>query len=327
MSTQSSQPKPFKVEVSDEDIQRLRALLKAQRLPEKPILPDATFKIGAELSWMKKAKQHLVDFDWRAVETTLNSFDQYLVDIEGATIHFVHQKSTHKNAIPILLLHGWGSAVSEFNKVIQPLVNPPEEKQAFHVIAPSLPGIGYSTVLPKSGATVEDNARIFNTLMTEVLGYKTYVGQGGDFGAINLRQVQFNHSDNIKLALYNCFFAPRPANANDAELPDYEKHLLELVAEFTAIGMGYFTLQSTKVSTIGLALFDNPQGFLAYLGMAMYQHSGATYGLQSWAQNPASQCPFGIHHFEGEFYHSPQSWIKEQGPLIWHKYHPRGGHF
>ncbi|KAG8709305.1 hypothetical protein FRC09_000742 [Ceratobasidium sp. 395] len=367
MPAEFGQPKPFKVEVPEEEVQRLRTLLKAQRLPEKPILPGATFKMGAELSWMKKEKQHLIDFDWRAVEKTLNSFDQYLVEIEGATIHFVHQKSTHKNAIPILLLHGWGSTVSEFNKVIRPLVDPPEGEQAFHVVAPSLPGIGYSTVLPKAGANVEDNARIFNTLMTEVLGYKTYVGQGGDFGAINLRQVHFNHSDNMKLALYNCFFAPRPANANDTELPDYEKHLLELIAEFTSVGMGYFSLQSTKVSTIGLALYDNPQGFLAYLGekyvmiqnwanlteednvalmdslmtvicysqftnsihtgMAMYQHSGATYGLQSWAQNPASQCPFGIQHFEGEFYHSPQSWIKEQGPLIWHSYHPRGGHF
>ncbi|QRV81296.1 epoxide hydrolase [Ceratobasidium sp. AG-Ba] len=367
MPAKFSQPEPFKVQVPEEEIQRLRTLLKAQRLPENPILPDATFQTGTELSWMQKAKRHLIDFDWRAAERTLNSFDQFLVEIEGATIHFVHQKSTHKNAIPLLLLHGWGSTVSEFNKVISPLVNPPEGKQAFHVVAPSLPGIGYSPVLPKAGANVEDNARIFNTLMTEVLGYETYVGQGGDFGAINLRQVQFNHSNNMKLALYNCFFAPRPANADDTELPEYEKDLLGLVAQFTSVGMGYFALQSTKVSTIGLALYDNPQGFLSYLGekyvmiqnwsnmteednakfmdelmivicysqftnsihtgMAMYQHSGSNYGLQSWAENPESQCPFGVHHFKGEFYHSPESWIKEQGPLIWHKYHPRGGHF
>ncbi|CUA78516.1 hypothetical protein RSOLAG22IIIB_07131 [Rhizoctonia solani] len=360
-------PRPFKLDIPDEEIERLKIVLKAQRLPQEVILPGADFGMGTELSWIQKAKQELIDFDWRAAEKVLNSFDQYLVEIEGTTIHFVHQKSTHKNAIPILMLHGWGSTVSEFNKVIDPLVNPPEGEQAFHVVAPSLPGIGYSACPPKAGSTVVDNARLFNTLMTEVLGYKTYVGQGGDFGAINLRQVQFNHSDNMKLALYNSFFAPKPADFDLAQLPDYEKHLLELVGIFTSVGMGYFVMQSTKVSTIGLTLYDNPQGFLSYLGekyvmiqnwsnltpeehakfmdelyvvicysqftntihtgMAMYQLNGNKYGLEAWAQNPENQCPFGVQHFEGEFYLSPKAWIKEQGPLIWHKYHDRGGHF
>ncbi|KAG8685191.1 hypothetical protein FRC11_010963 [Ceratobasidium sp. 423] len=266
MSTTIAPPRPFKINIPDEEIERLKTVLKAQRLPQEVILPGADFGMGTELSWIQKAKQELIDFDWRAAEKVLNSFDQYLVEIEDTTIHFVHQKSTHKNAIPILMLHGWGSTVSEFNKVIDPLVNPPEGEQAFHVVAPSLPGIGYSACPPKVGSTVVDNARLFNTLMTEVLGYKTYVGQGGDFGAINLRQVQFHHSDNMKLALYNSFFAPKPTDFDLAQLPDYEKHLLELVGTFTSVGMGYFVMQSTKVSTIGLTLYDNPQGFLSYLG-------------------------------------------------------------
>lgn len=367
MSTTVGQPKPFKIEIPDEEIERVRTVLKAQRLPQQTILPGADFEMGTELSWLVKAKQQLIDFDWRAAEKVLNSFDQYLIDIEDTTIHFIHQKSSHKNAIPLLLLHGWGSTVSEFNKVIHPLVNPPEGEQAFHVVAPSLPGIGYSACLAKEGATVIDNARIFNTLMTEVLGYKTYVGQGGDFGSINLRQVQFHHSDSMKLALYNSFFAPRPADADDGALPDYEKHLLELVGIFTSVGMGYFALQSTKVSTIGLSLYDNPQGLLSYLGekyvmiqnwsnmteednatfmddlmtvilysqytnsihtgMAMYQLNGVKYGIQPWGENPPSQCPFGVQHFEGEFFLSPKSWIEPHGPLVWHKYHTRGGHF
>ncbi|QRW22852.1 glycoside hydrolase family 16 protein [Rhizoctonia solani] len=294
MSTTFAPPRPFKVNIPDEEIERLKIVLKAQRLPQEVILPGADFGMGTELSWIQKAKQELVDFDWRAAEKVLNSFDQYLVELKTQRgIHFVHQKSTHKNAIPILMLHGWGSTVSEFNKVIDPLVNPPEGEQAFHVVAPSLPGIG----------------------------------------------------------LYNSFFAPKPADFDIDQLPDYEKHLLELVGIFTSVGMGYFVMQSTKVSTIGLTLYDNPQGFLSYLehakfmdelyvvvcysqftntihtGMAMYQLNGNKYGLEAWAQNPQDQCPFGVQHFEGEFYLSPQSWIKEQGPLIWHKYHDRGGHF
>ncbi|QRV81372.1 epoxide hydrolase [Ceratobasidium sp. AG-Ba] len=361
-------PKAFKVSVPDAEIKRTKALLNSQRLPSKVIVPGADFGYGTELSWMKTAKDALTKFDWRAAEATLNSFKQYTVNIEDTTIHFIHEKSSAKNAIPLLLLHGWGSTVSEFNKVIKPLVNPPSGQQAFHVIAPSLPGIGYSQVVQKINATVEDNARIFDTLVTKVLGYKTYVAQGGDFGAINLRQIQTKYTKTMKLALFEGFPAPRPAGAtDDSQLPPYERHLLELIAYFQAVGTGYLVEQTTKVSTIGLTLYDHPQGFLSYLGekyvmiqnwsnftaevnsaflddlltvvlyqqytntihtgMAMYKLNGDKYIFNAFAENPAGQAPFGVHHFEGEFYLSPKSWIAAQGPLVWHKYHTRGGHF
>ncbi|KAG8741025.1 hypothetical protein FRC10_003448 [Ceratobasidium sp. 414] len=359
-------PKAFKVSISDAEIKRTKALLNSQRLPSQVIVPGADFEYGAELSWMKTAKTALVNFDWRAAEQTLNSyvfrhanhtqrfanglqysssFKQYTVTIEGTTIHYIYEKSSAKNAIPLLLLHGWGSTVSEFNKVIKPLVSPPSGQQAFDIIAPSLPGVGYSNVVQKVNATVEDNARIFDTLVTKVLGYKTYVAQGGDFGAINLRQIQTKHSDTMKLALFEGFPAPRPANAtDDSQLPAYEQHLLALVAYFQAVGTGYLIEQTTKVSTIGLTLYDHPQGFLSYLdlltvilyqqytntihtGMAMYKLNGDKYIFDAFAENPAGQAPFGVHHFEGEFFLSPKSWIAQQGPLIWQKYHTRGGHF
>lgn len=363
-----STPKSFKVSIPDSEIKRTKALLQAQRLPSSLIVPGADFGYGAELSWMKTAKNALINFDWRAAESTLNSFKQYTVTIEGTTLHYIYEKSTAKNAIPLLLLHGWGSTVSEFNKVVKPLTNPPSGQQAFDVIAPSLPGIGYSSVVQKVNATVEDNARIFDTLVTKVLGYKTYVAQGGDFGAINLRQIQTKHSDTMKLALFEGFPAPRPANASDdSQLPSYEQHLLELVAYFQAVGTGYLIEQTTKVSTIGLTLYDHPQGFLSYLGekyvmiqnwanftsavnatflddlltvilyqqytntihtgMAMYKLNGNKYIFDAFAENPSGQAPFGVHHFEGEFFLSPRSWIAQQGPLIWHQYHTRGGHF
>ncbi|KAG9103060.1 hypothetical protein FRC07_010096, partial [Ceratobasidium sp. 392] len=265
-SAAAASPKSFKVSIPDSEIKRTKNLLSTQRLPSKPIVPGADFSYGTELSWLKTAKNALINFDWRAAEKTLNSFKQYTVTIEGTTIHYIYEKSSAKNAIPLLLLHGWGSTVSEFNKVIKPLVSPPSGQQAFDVIAPSLPGIGYSDVVQKVNATVVDNARIFDALVTKVLGYKTYVAQGGDFGAINLRQLQTKHSDTMKLALFEGFPAPRPANAaDDSQLPAYEKHLLELVAYFQAVGTGYLIEQTTKVSTIGLTLYDHPQGFLSYL--------------------------------------------------------------
>ncbi|CAE6362009.1 unnamed protein product [Rhizoctonia solani] len=335
--------RPFKVHVPDEEIERTKTLLRMRRLPDEPIHPGITADDGTQHDWMHEAKSRLLEFDWRAVENKLNSFSQYLVDIEGAT-------------------------VLEYHKVIEPLVNAPDGQQSFDVIIPSLPGVGYSTLLPKPGATVVDNARIFDTLMTRVLGYETYVGQGGDFGAVNLRQLQTNYSSTLKLALFQSFFAPRPDDAiEDGLLPAPEQTMLEHIAEFTKSGMGYFLIQSSRVSTIGLTMYDNPQAYLAWLGykyiktlewaklpeeahqsfmdemhslillqqytgtihtsMAMYQYSGFQYGIEEWKKNPPNQAPFGVQHFEGEFYLAPQSWIKNHGPMIWHQYHKNGGHF
>ncbi|GAB1522010.1 hypothetical protein RhiTH_005109 [Rhizoctonia solani] len=312
--------RPFKVHVPDEEIERTKTLLRMRRLPTEPIHPGITADNGTQ------------------------------------------------STIPLLLLHGWPSSILEYLEVIEPLVNAPDGQQSFDVIIPSLPGVGYSTLLPKPGATVVDNARIFDTLMTKALGYETYVGQGGDFGAVNLRQLQTNHSTTLKLALFQSFFAPRPDDAiEDGLLPVPEQTMLEHIAEFTKSGMGYFLIQSSRVSTLGFVMYDNPQAYLAWLGykyiktlewanlpeeshqsymdamyslillqqytgtihtsMAMYQHNGIQYGIEEWKKNPPNQAPFGIQHFEGEFYLAPQSWIKNHGPMIWHQYHKSGGHF
>ncbi|KAH7333863.1 Alpha/Beta hydrolase protein [Rhizoctonia solani] len=352
--------RPFKVHIPDEEIERTKTLLRMQRLPDQPIHPGITSEDGVQHTWMHEAKRHLLEFDWRAVENKLNSFSQYLVTIEGATIHFIHEKSRSKSAIPLLLLHGWPSTILEFHKVIEPLVNAPDGQQAFDVVIPSLPGVGYSTLLPSPGATVVDNARIFDTLMTNVLGYETYVGQGGDFGAINLRQLQTNHSNRLKLALFQMFLAPRPADAiDDSLLPTPEQTLLKHAADFRLFADGHFLLQCNRVSTIGLAMYDNPQAYLAWMAfkyikalewgnlpediqktfidemcsavllqqytgtihtsMVMYQHSGLQYGREEWKKNPPNQAPFGIQHFEGTYLLAPPSWVKNHGPMIWNQ--------
>ncbi|CAE6501572.1 unnamed protein product [Rhizoctonia solani] len=365
----------------DEEIERTKTLLRMQRLPDDPVHPGITSEDGVQHTWMHEAKRHLLEFDWRTVENKLNSFSQYLVTIEGATIHFIHEKSKSKSAIPLLLLHGWPSSILEFHKVIEPLVNAPDGQQAFDVVIPSLPGVGYSTLLPKPGATVVDNARVFDTLMTNVLGYETYVGQGGDFGAINLRQLQTNHSNTLKLAylqtnhsntlklaLFQMFLAPRPADAiDDSLLSTPEQTLIKHAADFRLFGDGHFLLQCNRVSTIGLAMYDNPQAYLAWMAfkyikalewgnlpedihqtymdemcsavllqqytgtihtsMVMYQQNGLQYGREEWKKNPPNQAPFGVQHFEGTYLLTPPSWVKNHGPMIWHQYHKSGGHF
>ncbi|CAE6501689.1 unnamed protein product [Rhizoctonia solani] len=360
--------RPFKVHVPDEEIERTKTLLRMRRLPNEPIHPGITAEDGTQHLWMHEAKRQLLEFDWRAVENKLNSFSQYLVTIEGATIHFIREKSNSKSAIPLLLLHGWPSSILEYHKVIEPLVNAPDGQQAFDVIIPSLPGVGYSTPLPKPGATVADNARIFNTLMTSVLGYQTYVAQAGDFGAVNLRQLQTNYSSSLKLALFQTFLAPRPEDAiDDSLLPAPERTALNHMSEIRTYGEGHFLTQCNRVSTIGLAMYDNPQAYLAWIGfkyfkalewgnvseetnktymdgmysaillhqytgtihtsMAMFQHSGLQYGIEEWKKNPPNQAPFGVQHFEGAYSLAPRSWIKNHGPMIWYQYHKSGGQF
>ena len=111
-------------------------------------------------------------------------WDHFKVDIDAINLHFVHQKSSHLNAVPLLIVHGWPGTFYEFDQIIEPLINPPEGQTAFHVIIPSVPGFGFSSTPRKKGWTVRDSASLFDKLMTEVLGYESYAAQGGDWVSV-----------------------------------------------------------------------------------------------------------------------------------------------
>lgn len=207
----------------------------------------------------------------------MNKFNHSTVDIGNMTVHFIHQRSASPNAIPLLLTHGWPGSFYEFNQVIFPLSNPGNQSNvSFHVVVPSLPGFGFSSPAP-IGWTLNNTADLFNTLLTDVLGYKSYVAVGGDWGSVVTWGIHNHHADHVKAVLYTGLIAqqapsldfllndPRFANQTEA-LSDADKQLLRDNNNFTTDGSGYFVEQSTRPATIGLALYDNPIGQLAWLG-------------------------------------------------------------
>ena len=199
-------PVPFRLAIPDSQLQRLRRKIEDYELPEKEIVPNAGWGYGVELDWVKSLKRAwLEEYDWRKVEAEINryflpapnlppyltsrpySWSNYKVEIEGVNLHFVHQRSSRPDAVPLLLVHGWPGSFYEFHNIIEPLTNPPEGQPAFHVIIPSVPGFGFSSTPQKQGWNVTDTARILNTLATEVLGYEAYAVQGGDWVGVLVR--------------------------------------------------------------------------------------------------------------------------------------------
>lgn len=164
---------PFKVDIPQEEVDRLKRKLKDTRLPPKPIVPDAGNKYGPTYEWAKHLYDTWInDFDWYEHQKRINTAPHYIyTHPEGIKIHFVHAKSKRDDAIPLILAHGWPGSFYEFNQVWGPLANPPSaDLPAFHVVVPSLPGYGFSDWPPRSKWTLQDSARVFDALMKR-LGY------------------------------------------------------------------------------------------------------------------------------------------------------------
>src|SRR6266699_222310 len=178
--------RPFQFHASDEDLADLRQRIKATRWPEKE--PVADFSQGVPLATMQKlARYWTTEYDWRKVEAKLNSYPQFITEIDGLDIHFVHVRSKEKNALPVIVTHGWPGSIIEQLKIIDPLTNPTAHggsaSDAFHVVIPSMPGYGFSGKPTTTGWDQARIARAWAVLMKR-LGYTRYVAQGGDWGAI-----------------------------------------------------------------------------------------------------------------------------------------------
>ncbi len=178
--------RPFQFHASDEDLADLRQRIKATRWPEKE--PVADFSQGVPLATMQKlARYWTTEYDWRKVEAKLNSYPQFITEIDGLDIHFVHVRSKEKNALPVIVTHGWPGSIIEQLKIIDPLTNPTayggSASEAFDVVIPSMPGYGFSGKPTTTGWDQARIARAWAVLMKR-LGYTRYVAQGGDWGAI-----------------------------------------------------------------------------------------------------------------------------------------------
>jgi epoxide hydrolase len=266
--------RPFQVEVPQADVDDLRERLGRTRWPAE--LPGVGWSRGVPAGYLRELAEHWrTGYDWREHEARLNQHPQFTTTIDGQDIHFLHVRSPEPGALPLLVSHGYPGSVVEFLEVLGPLTDPAahggEAADAFHVVAPSLPGFGFSTPLREPGWAMGRTTRAWAELMAR-LGYGRYGAQGGDIGAgvtgmlasIDPEHVAGVHINSDPLAVAGVALPPGEV-ADKAAVTDAHRASLERMRQFQADGLGYLALQTTRPQTIAYALTDSPAGQLAWI--------------------------------------------------------------
>jgi pimeloyl-ACP methyl ester carboxylesterase len=266
--------RPFTFEIPDAELDDLRARIKATRWPEKETVTDDTQ--GVQLATIQKlARYWATEHDWRKVEAKLKSYPHFITEIDGLDIHFMHIRSKHENALPLIVTHGWPGSIIEQLKIIEPLTNPTAHggtaADAFHLVIPSMPGYGFSGKPATPGWSPERIARAWATLM-ERLGYQRYGAQGGDWGAIIVDQMGVQAPKGLVGIHTNMAGAIPPevdaaafaGAAPPAGLDDEEKASFEHVAFFYKHGLGYAQEMGHRPQTL-YGLLDSPVALAAWI--------------------------------------------------------------
>jgi pimeloyl-ACP methyl ester carboxylesterase len=259
--------RPFGAKVSDEALADLRRRIQATRWPSKETVADRSQ--GVQLATLRAlARYWTTEYDWRKCEGRLNALPQFTTEIDGVEIHFIHVRSRHENALPLIMTHGWPGSVIELLETVGPLTDPtahggtPED--AFHLVLPSLPGYGFSGEPTELGWESGHIARAWAELM-ERLRYARYVAQGGDVGA-DVTDAMGRQAPEGLLGIHLNLLTGALGIVD--QLPaesEKERAARDAVATFRTNGFGYFLEQSTRPQTIGYSLLDSPVGLAAWL--------------------------------------------------------------
>ena len=350
---------PYKIHVSDEILSDLHERLKRTRWPEKELVED--WSQGIPLGYVQEMCDYwLHTYNWRQRETELNRFDQFVTTIDECDIHFIHQRSPHEQATPLILSHGWPGSIVEFQKVIAPLSDPTNHggsaEDAFHVVCPSLPGYGLSGKPPAAGWGVEKMADVFAELMIG-LGYEHFGAQGGDWGSAITTALGGRHPENC-IGIHLNMVSSRPQI--EGEPTDEEKAALNSADYYRKWDSGYSTQQRTRPQTLGYGLSDSPAGQLAWIvekfwswtdnqgvpddalnrdemldNVMLYwvSNTAASSARLYWEsfgsfRQPQVKVPTGVAHFPKEIFSPVRSWAESTYTDIrqWTKM-PKGGHF
>ena len=266
-SSREEQVRPYSVHFADADVVDLRRRITATRWPNKELVKDRSQ--GVQLTTLRElARYWATEYDWRKAEARLNALPQFTTKIDGVDIHFIHVKSRHPNALPLIMTHGWPGSVFELLGTVGPLTDPTKyggtTSDAFDLVLPSLPGYGFSGEPTELGWDSARIARAWATLM-ERLGYTRYVAQGGDVGAA-VTDAMGRQAPKGLLGIHVNLLAGALAFAD--KLPaksEQERAALKALETFRASGFGYFLEQSTRPQTIGYSLLDSPVGLAAWL--------------------------------------------------------------
>lgn len=354
------QVRPFRIDVPDETLDDLRTRLARTRWPEAECVPD--WSQGVPLAYTRELAAYWAEgYDWRSREAALNRFDHFIAEIDGLDIHFIHQRSPHQDAFPLLITHGWPGSIVEFHKVIEPLTDPTAHggraADAFHVVCPSLPGYGFSAKPTNTGWGVEKIARAWEALMV-CLGYDRYGAQGGDWGAAVTTRIGVNRGHCVAIHL-NMPLGRPPAGAA-TEATEEERRALAALGEHQRWGTGYSKQQSTRPQTLGYGLVDSPVGQMAWIvekfsawmdcdgnpenvlsrdelldNVMLYwvTGTGASSARLYWesfrrfATPGRVELPTGVAAFPKEILRAPRSWCEPNYHITRWTTMPRGGHF
>lgn len=356
--------RPFTIRIPEAVLTDLRARLANARIPE-PLQGDGWVH-GTEIRYLRELVAYWrKGFDWRAQERRLNQFEQFTTTIDGLSVHFVHRRSKHAGALPLLITHGWPGSFVEFAKVIGPLTDPEAHggnaADAFHVVMPSIPGFAFSEAPRDAGFDPARIAAMEAKLMAR-LGYTRYGVQGGDWGSIISTQIALQDGPHLAgLHLNMCFGAAPPGTDPNAGLTDGERERLKVRQVFQAEETGYQQIQGTKPQTLGVALNDSPVGLAAWIvekfrtwcdcngnpetvftkdelltNITLYwvtqtAASSARIYYESRHAAPAAprriEVPTACADFPKEIIWSPRRWLEPRFNITRWTEMPRGGHF
>jgi pimeloyl-ACP methyl ester carboxylesterase len=356
----SASIRPFRIAIDDAVLVDLRQRLRATRWPEPETVDD--WSQGTPLAWLREVCAYWAEsYDWRAREALLNRFSQFVTTIDELDVHFIHQRSPHPGARPLLITHGWPGSIVEFHKVIGPLVDPTAHggsaADAFHVICPSLPGFGFSGKPQRTGWGVERIAAAWGQLMAR-LGYERYFAQGGDWGSAVTRELGVTHTAHCEAIHVTLAMGTRPATQGEPG-PD-EQLAMAGAKHYRRWDSGYSKQQSTRPQTLGYGLADSPAGQAAWILEKFWAWTDCNGHPENvltrdelldnvmlyWATNSAASSarlywesfgkarpgrvgvPVGVAVYPKEIVAPVRAWMRDEYPDIRHFVHmPRGGHF
>ena len=350
---------PFTVEISDAALEDLHRRLRDARWPDQ--LPDAGWDYGAEMGYIQELARYWADeYDWRTAEAELNELDHFTTAIDGQNIHFIHQRSPHPDAYPLIISHGWPGTVVEFLDIISSLTNPDDPADAFHVVAPSLPGYGFSGPTADRDWDTHRTAKAFAELMGR-LGYTRYGAQGGDWGSMISQNIGRHDPDHCEAVHVNFLFGTQPADG-PGELTEAEQAGLGRANLYFTEGAGYMQIQSTKPQTLAYGLTDSAVGQLAWIAekfLAWTDNDGtiesavsrdrlltniSLYWFTATAGSSARMyyetlrpgaaglgdplnTPLGMANFPAEIMQAPRRWLENSYNIVHWTDMAEGGHF
>ena len=279
---------PFEIVVPDAAINDLKTRLQNTRLPDQ--ISETTWEYGTDKTYLTELIDYWEnEFDWKEQERTLNEFDHFKTEIDEIEMHFIHQRSEHPNAIPLMIVHGWPGSISEFSKIIDPLVDPVayggSASDAFHVITPSLPGFGFSSAPTQPGYSPEKIAHVLAALM-EKIGYQRYAIAGGDWGAIINRYLAFNYPDRLIGLHSNMMLAGPPTDREQrADVTQVEETARAARGAYMQNERAYQQIQGSKPQTLGYGLNDSPTGLAAWIVEKFHGWTDMPQGATGYLDN------------------------------------------